>query len=144
MKIKFNEKNETKKCIVHDREPPDSSSRHVPKKGHFKRKGVPEKDKNKTNPLQKNKQGTIKNQFMQWKGLKIIRVAWNPTWTESNFFLKAKKKKKKYVTKIEINQENHVKQKKKMFNDYQRLSFKLELNLNTQTRDDFFESKKEK
>jgi hypothetical protein len=58
--------------------------------------------------------------------------------------LKAKKKKKKYVTKIEINQENHVKQKKKMFNDYQRLSFKLELNLNTQTRDDFFESKKEK
>ena len=48
------------------------------------------------------------------------------------------------MTKIEINQENHVKQKKKMFNDYQRLSFKLELNLNTQTRDDFFESKKER
>ena len=70
MKIKYNEKNETKKSIVHDREPPDSSSRHVPKKGPFKRKGIPEKDKNKTNLLQKNKQGTIKKSIYAMKRLK--------------------------------------------------------------------------
>ena len=47
MKIKYNRKKETKKIIVHDREPPDSPSRHMSKMGHFKRKDTLEKDKKK-------------------------------------------------------------------------------------------------
>ena len=70
MKIKYNRKKEPKKIIVHDREPLDSPSRHMSKMGNFKRKDTPEKDKNKTQPHQKNKQETIKNQFIQFKKLK--------------------------------------------------------------------------
>jgi hypothetical protein len=78
-KIKYNGKKGKKKIIVHDREPPDFPSRHMSKMGHFKRKDTLKKDKNKTKRHQKNKQETIKNQFIQLKSLKIIRMACNPT-----------------------------------------------------------------
>ena len=73
------ERKKTKKIIVHDREPPDYPSRQMSKMSHFKRKDTPEKVKNKTKLHRKNKQETMKNQFIRLKGLKFIRVAWNPT-----------------------------------------------------------------
>ena len=80
MKIKYNgKKKNTKKIIVHDREPPDYLSRQMSKMSHFKCKDTPEKDKNKTKLHQKNKRETMKDQFIRLKGLKFIRVAWNPT-----------------------------------------------------------------
>ncbi len=47
MKMKYNGKKETKKTIVHDREPPDSSSRHMPKNWSFQAQGHPRKNINK-------------------------------------------------------------------------------------------------
>jgi hypothetical protein len=83
MRIKYNGKKKTKKIIVHYRESPDSPSRQMSKMSHFKRKDTPEKDnipyQSKPNSHHKNKQETIKTQFIQLKGLKFIRVVWNPT-----------------------------------------------------------------
>ena len=77
-KIKYNRKKETQIIIVHDREPPDSPSRQQSKMSHLKRKNTPEKrQKQKTSSEKQAK--NKKSQFIRYKDLKFIIMAWNLT-----------------------------------------------------------------
>ncbi len=72
MKINYNRKKETKKTIVHDREPPDSPSRHMPKNWSFRAQGHPRK-RQKQNKASSKKQAENKKQNNYYYTIKKLK-----------------------------------------------------------------------
>ena len=111
--------------------------------GHFQAQRNPRRNQkpNKTS-TEKQSKNTSKTNHHHKKAQKSLGwLGLNSNQGQTNFFTN-EKKRKKYGTAIENDQENDVKRKKMMFNDHQRLSSKLELDLNTRTITLQFQEKK--